>query len=44
MSAPWGWGADVEIPYRVSADLTGHVYVSLDGWLDDDRFDWSRPA
>lgn len=37
-------GADVEIPYRVSADLTGRVYVSVEGWLDDERFEWESPG
>ncbi len=37
-------GVDIEIPYRVSANLPGRAYVSVEGWLDDDRFEWESPG
>jgi hypothetical protein len=35
-----GPGEEKEIPYRVSADLTGRVYATVEGWSDDDGFEW----
>ncbi len=37
-------GEEKEIPYRVSADLTGRVYASVEGWRDDERFEWESPG
>ena len=37
-------GDDEEIPYRVSADLTGRVYPSIEGWQDDEPFEWESPG
>ena len=33
-----------EIPYRISADLTGRVYASVEGWEGEDRFEWESPG
>lgn len=37
-------GEAQEIPYRVSADLTGRVYASVEGWKGEDRFEWESPG
>lgn len=37
-------GESEEIPYRVSADLTGRVYVSVEGWEEEERFAWESPG
>jgi hypothetical protein len=37
-------GEEAEIPYRVSADLTGRVYASVEGWKGDQRFEWESPG
>jgi len=37
-------GDKEEIPYRVSADLTGRVYASVEGWEDEGRFEWESPG
>jgi len=37
-------GEEKEIPYRVSADLTGRVYAAVEGWSDDERFEWESPG
>lgn len=39
-----GPGEEEEIPYRVSADLTGRVYAAVEGWSDDDGFEWESPG
>ena len=33
----------LELPFQVSADRTGRVYVTLDGWQDGERFHWESP-
>jgi hypothetical protein len=37
-------GKREEIPYRVSADLTGRVCVSVEGWKGEERFEWESPG
>jgi len=37
-------GAEEEIPYRVSADLTGRVYASVEGWRGEEQFEWESPG
>lgn len=37
-------GEETEIPYRVSADMTGQVYASVEGWKDAERFTWECPG
>jgi len=37
-------GEEEEIPYRVSADLTGRVYAAVEGWRGEDRFEWESPG
>ncbi|MFW6135533.1 MAG: hypothetical protein ACOC7N_01780 [Chloroflexota bacterium] len=37
-------GEAEEIPYRVSADLTGRVYASVEGWRGEERFEWESPG
>lgn len=37
-------GEAKEIPYRVSADLTGRVYASVEGWMGEERFEWESPG
>lgn len=37
-------GAAEEIPYRVSADLTGRVYATVEGWRAEERFEWESPG
>jgi hypothetical protein len=37
-------GGEEEIPYRVSVDLTGRVYASMEGWTGEERFGWESPG
>ncbi len=37
-------GEEEEIPYRISADLTGRVHASIEGWKGEQRFEWESPA
>ena len=37
-------GDEKEIPYRMSADLTGRVYASVEGWQGEERFEWESPG
>lgn len=37
-------GEKEEIPFRVSADLTGRVVASVEGWRGEERFEWESPA
>lgn len=37
-------GEEEQIPYRVSADLTGRVYASIEGWEGEKRFEWESPG
>ncbi len=37
-------GEDVEIPYRVSADLSARVYAAVEGWEGEERFEWETPG
>lgn len=37
-------GQEAEIPYQVSADVTGRVYASVEGWRGQDRFAWESPG
>ena len=37
-------GDEEEIPYRVSVDLTGRVYASVEGWKGEQRFEWESPG
>ncbi|MFO7742075.1 MAG: hypothetical protein R6X31_07160 [Anaerolineae bacterium] len=37
-------GEEEEVPYRVSADLTGRVYASAEGWRGEERFQWESPG
>ena len=37
-------GEEEEIPYRVSADLMGRVYASVEGWRGKERFEWESPG
>jgi hypothetical protein len=33
-----------ELPFQVSANRTGSLYVTLDGWQDGQRFHWESPG
>ena len=33
-----------ELPFQVSANRTGSLYVTLDGWKDGERFHWESPG
>jgi hypothetical protein len=33
-----------EIPFQVSANRTGSLYVAIDGWKDGGRFHWESPG
>ncbi len=33
-----------ELPIQVSANRTGSLYVTLDGWKDGERFHWESPG
>jgi hypothetical protein len=33
-----------ELPFQVSANRTGSLYVTLDGWRDGERFHWESPG
>lgn len=35
---------ETEVPFRVSADLTGRVYASVEGWQGEERFEWESPG
>lgn len=35
---------EADIPFRVSADLSGRVYASVEGWRADGRFEWESPG
>jgi hypothetical protein len=37
-------GEEEQIPYRVSADLTGRVCAALEGWRGEERFEWETPG
>jgi len=37
-------GGEEEIPYRVSVDLAGRVYASIEGWRGEERFEWESPG
>lgn len=32
------------IPFQVSANRTGSLYITIDGWQDGERFHWESPA
>lgn len=32
------------LPFQVSANRTGSLYVTLDGWKDGERFHWESPG
>lgn len=33
-----------ELPFQVSANRTGSLYVTVDGWQDGERFHWESPG
>ena len=33
-----------ELPFQVSANRTGSLYVTLDGWKNGERFHWESPG
>ncbi len=33
-----------ELPFQVSANRTGSLYLTLDGWKDGQRFHWESPG
>ena len=33
-----------EIPFQISANRTGSLYITLDGWKDGERFHWESPG
>jgi len=33
-----------ELPFQLSANRTGSLYVTLDGWKDGERFHWESPG
>jgi hypothetical protein len=33
-----------ELPFQVSANRTGSLYLTLDGWKDGERFHWESPG
>jgi hypothetical protein len=33
-----------DVPFQVSANRTGSLYVTLDGWKDGERFHWESPG
>ena len=37
-------GEETVRAFRVTADLSGRVYASVDGWRDGDQFHWESPG
>lgn len=37
-------GDERDIPFQLSANRTGSLYVTIDGWEDGDRFHWESPS
>ena len=39
-----GSNEEETLPFQVSANRTGSLYVTIDGWKDGEKFHWESPA